>query len=1336
MNGSLAGSFVWDQDAGDAVANESAFATYTINGVPLVAGDLVEIVGTKNGGEPLRTDYLDFTFVGAGGGDTLAPFVSASSAPNIGIADAGTTSTEVTVTFSDNAAIDVTSIDVTDLTITGPGGPLTVSAVMVDTATDGTPRTATYTIEAPGGTWDETDAGNYTVALAADAVLDTSGNGVAGNPALTTFTVDLSEPSPEPFRVEAEAMTVVAGFVVRSNSNASEGQYLQSGGSEEQRASYSFAGADGAYDITIGHFDESDGQSTMSLLVNGSLAGSFVWDQDAGDAVANESAFATYTINGVPLVAGDLVEIVGTKNGGEPLRTDYLDFTFVGAGGGDTLAPFVSASSAPNIGIADAGTTSTEVTVTFSDNAAIDVASIDVTDLTITGPGGPLTVSAVMVDTATDGTPRTATYTIEAPGGTWDETDAGSYTVALAADAVLDTSGNGVAGNPALTTFTVDLSEPSPEPFRVEAEAMTVVAGFVVRSNSNASEGQYLQSGGSEEQRASYSFAGADGAYDITIGHFDESDGQSTMSLLVNGSLAGSFVWDQDAGDAVANESAFATYTINGVPLVAGDLVEIVGTKDGGEPLRTDYLDFTFVGAGGGDTLAPFVSASSAPDIGIADAGTTSTEVTVTFSDNAAIDVASIDVTDLTITGPGGPLTVSAVMVDTATDGTPRTATYTIEAPGGTWDETDAGNYTVALAADAVLDTSGNAVDADAALVSFIADFSDPTDTIAPQVDSVVAPDLGAAEDGDPTTEITITYSDDVALDVSTLDFNDIVVTGPGGPLVLSGVTVDTNSDGSPRSATYTLNAPGGSWDATDNGTYTVELVAGKVKDTSGNSVPGNTTLATFEANLPDDGQPPTTSTGHFLGQSSGASFRYKIQIEDLGGQGVAAIRSGANDAFVYVESGDWNDNNTNEQGDGYFVFTNDDPEATADVRDFGLTSSTEIVNNPTARNGDNQLTYRIFVPEDQVGEAFNWRFRVTRDELLFDGPEGIRNDQQNDLRFNVVSVADPSITLGDLRPNGAGEEGDFNNGFARLVNANQTGNFGNNMSGIAEAAGDEQIVFSESGFYDVIVAGRSVGLHIDYFEIYRDGTNPNSGASDSVFVSDAPTSPTLANEIRDAWIEPGDSYDVADNFGDVDGDTLTFTADALPTGVTFTNGEFDVANSAPPVSDFEITVTATDDDMNTATDTFLFNVTGPNGDPPPLFRVEAESLTLVTEDLVAEANALAAGGQILRATSDTTQVATYDFTEIDGLYEFRFGVFDENDGQSEFEVLVNGTSAGSIILDADAGGSGASSDSFRVASLENIALAMGDTVTFEITRDGGEPARFDYFEVDFDGFL
>ncbi|MDA7422406.1 hypothetical protein, partial [Tritonibacter multivorans] len=638
VNGSLAGSFTWDQDAGGALANASSFATYTLSGVPLAAGDLIELVGTKDGGEPLRTDYIDFTFVGAGGGDTLAPVVSAASAPDISLADAGNASTSITVTFSDNAAIDVASIDITDLTVTGPGGPLTVSAVSVDTNTDGTPRTATYTVAAPGGTWDAPDAGSYTVALAADAVLDTSGNAVAEDPALAAFTADFSEPSPDPVRVEVEDM-LLTNFVTRNSGNASAGAYAQAGGSGEQRAAYTFTDAAGSYDITIGHFDENDGQSTMSLLVNGALAGSFIWDQDAGDALANPSSFATYTISGVPLAAGDLVELVGTKDGGEPLRTDYIDFTFVGAGGGDTLAPVVSAASAPDISLADAGNASTSITVTFSDNAAIDVASIDVTDLTVTGPGGPLTVSAVSVDTNTDGTPRTATYTVAAPGGTWDGPDAGSYTVALAGDAVLDTSGNAVAEDPTLAAFTVDLSVPTPDPFRVEAEALTIISGFVIRNNGNASSGQYLQSGGSGEQRASYTFTSENGIYDITIGHFDESDGQSTMSLLVNGVLIETFTWDQDAGAAIANASAFATYTISDVTLEAGDVVEILGTPNASEPLRTDYLEFTYTGASATDTTPPQVDAVVAPDIGAPEDGTATTDITLTFSDDTALDV-------------------------------------------------------------------------------------------------------------------------------------------------------------------------------------------------------------------------------------------------------------------------------------------------------------------------------------------------------------------------------------------------------------------------------------------------------------------------------------------------------------------------------------------------------------------------------------------------------------------------------------------------------------------------------------------------------------------------
>lgn len=83
------------------------------------------------------------------------------------------------------------------------------------------------------------------------------------------------------------------------------------------------------------------------------------------------------------------------------------------------------------------------ITVVYSDSLALDVSSLDDGDLRVTGPGGfdqPATF--VGVTPAGDGTPRTATYHVTPPGGTWDDADHGAYTVALEADQVRDVLGN------------------------------------------------------------------------------------------------------------------------------------------------------------------------------------------------------------------------------------------------------------------------------------------------------------------------------------------------------------------------------------------------------------------------------------------------------------------------------------------------------------------------------------------------------------------------------------------------------------------------------------------------------------------------------------------------------------------------------------------------------------------------------------------------------------------------------------------------------------------------------------------------------------------------------
>ncbi|MEM6460729.1 MAG: malectin domain-containing carbohydrate-binding protein [Pseudomonadota bacterium] len=267
----------------------------------------------------------------------------------------------------------------------------------------------------------------------------------------------------------------------------------------------------------------------------------------------------------------------------------------------------------------------------------------------------------------------------------------------------------------------------------------------------------------------------------------------------------------------------------------------------------------------------------------------------------------------------------------------------------------------------------------------------------------------------------------------------------------------------------------------------------------------------------------PPAEDGFFQGIGTGNDFRFKIQIEDENGIGVAENRSGSNDAFTFVESGAPNDNNNGEQGDGYFIFTGDNQAAVAQVEQLGFTTNNSIQNVPDA---DNFLIYRVFIPEDQVDQDFELRVRASRPDenfgnddregmaALLDGSPGnqtlteeggLEFDQQNDIRYNIRSL-DGTLQLVDLLDEGDAEDvGDVVGGFARVVGGPTTDNFGFlNQNTVESSGGVDQVSFPEAGVYEIVIQGRSVGLEIDFIELYRAGNAPNPDASDSAFVTDA----------------------------------------------------------------------------------------------------------------------------------------------------------------------------------------------------------------------------------------
>lgn len=181
--------------------------------------------------------------------------------------------------------------------------------------------------------------------------------------------------------------------------------------------------------------------------------------------------------------------------------------------------------------------------------------------------------------------------------------------------------------------------------------------------------------------------------------------------------------------------------------------------------------------------------------------------------------------------------------IDAPVNGPVRTVTYRVNA-GLTLSAGDNGIYAVALEPNApptfdpplaqyVSDAAGNQV-TPGVLGTFRVAIGQ-ADAEPPTVARVVAPAVQLPGGG--PYDFQVIYRDNRAIDATTLDGNDIVVTGPGGfsaPATFVSAA-PAPAVGGLRAATYRITPPGGSWDEFDRGTYTIALQPGQVRDQAGN---------------------------------------------------------------------------------------------------------------------------------------------------------------------------------------------------------------------------------------------------------------------------------------------------------------------------------------------------------------------------------------------------------------------------------------------------------------------------------------------------------------------
>ncbi|MBD2180129.1 GDSL-type esterase/lipase family protein [Aerosakkonema funiforme] len=580
VGGNQVDQWTLNQNLGNASANSQTKLRRTVaTGISLNPGTAIEIQGTANQGEYARIDYVEFI-----------PYSNASfSAANITQAS-GTTNT-ISVTYTDEDGIDLSSIDNNDIRVTGPNNFNQLATLTGVNQSNGA-VTGFYRINAPGGTWDTADNGTYTVVLQNNQVKDNSNNFFPGGN-LGNFQVNLAQ-SGGNIRMEAENMQRTS-YLIESNTAASNSQLisLASSGSSSGKVTSNFSGASGIYDVVVRYFDENDGQASVSAKIGGTQIVQWSFNQNLGNSGAVSQTAVTKTIaSGLFINQGAAIELQGIANSGEFARIDYIEFLAAGT------APAASDVRAPTATLSATNITNTSnsaytFTVTYTDDQAVDISSLDSSDLRVTGPNGFNQLATfVSLDSNTNGAIRTATYSLNPLGGSWDALDNGNYTVALQANQVKDTSGNFISGGN-LGTFQVSVPQ-SNGTVRIEAESMQLT-NYLVESNTAASSSKAigLPKSGATSGIASTTFTGVSGSYDVFLRYFDENDGQAQLTTSIAGTQIDQRTLNQNLGSASPdNQSAVTQKIATALSINQGATIQIQGLANQAEYARVDYIEF------------------------------------------------------------------------------------------------------------------------------------------------------------------------------------------------------------------------------------------------------------------------------------------------------------------------------------------------------------------------------------------------------------------------------------------------------------------------------------------------------------------------------------------------------------------------------------------------------------------------------------------------------------------------------------------------------------------------------------------------------------------------
>ncbi len=470
------------------ITNNPATTTTALIETNLPAGRYYLHVRNSGAGDPFSSLPTGYTAYGSLGQYFFSGYVSEAVSVNLpplaelqiaDLTEAGQASKSFTVTYSDDVAVDVSTMDSSDIRVTGPNGyDQTARFLSLDATSDGTPRTATYAADPPSGSvWSATHNGTYTLWMQTEQVGDTGGAWVAAGQ-LGQFKVAV------PVAIYSANMDTDPGWTLEPQWQYGTPSYGSSGpkggATGTKIIAYNLSGTY-ANNLSTKYATtpaiDTSGSTTLTLRFQRWLRTKRS-DTASIQASTDGTAWVNVWSSSNPVGDNSWREVQYTLpssvTGSSTLRLRWSlasnqaqndigwnldDVLLFGDGALDT-APPVPTLSVANLTMA--GSPSHACSVAYTDETAVRLSSLDSLDLVVTGPNGySNAVEFIGADLPADGSPITATYSIPAPGDAWSDADNGTYQVLLVDGEVWDTLNNDIPGT-TLGSFEVAITTVTP----------------------------------------------------------------------------------------------------------------------------------------------------------------------------------------------------------------------------------------------------------------------------------------------------------------------------------------------------------------------------------------------------------------------------------------------------------------------------------------------------------------------------------------------------------------------------------------------------------------------------------------------------------------------------------------------------------------------------------------------------------------------------------------------------------------------------------------------------------------------------------------------------------